>query len=61
MRNPHMQDAELAALAQAGDREAFGELVSRYAAPARRLATAILGDPDEGDDAAQDGFLAHGS
>ncbi|MDH3455837.1 MAG: sigma-70 family RNA polymerase sigma factor [Gemmatimonadota bacterium] len=58
MRISHMQDAELAALAQAGDREAFGELVARYAAQARRLATAILGDPDDGDDAAQDGFLA---
>jgi RNA polymerase sigma-70 factor (ECF subfamily) len=53
-----MQDPELAALAQAGDREAFGELVSRYAAPARRLARAILGDPDDADDAAQDGFLS---
>ncbi len=58
MRNPHMQDAELAALAQVGDREAFGELVGRYAGQARRLARAVLGDPDEGDDAAQDGFLA---
>ena len=53
-----MEDAELAVLAQAGDREAFGELVSRYAAPARRLARAILGDPDDADDAAQDAFLS---
>jgi RNA polymerase sigma-70 factor (ECF subfamily) len=53
-----MQDAELAALAQAGDREAFGELVARYAAQARRLARTILGDPDDADDAAQDGFLS---
>jgi RNA polymerase sigma-70 factor (ECF subfamily) len=53
-----MQDAELAALAQAGDREAFGELVRRYAAQARRLARAVLEDPDDADDAAQDGFLA---
>jgi len=53
-----IQDAELAALAQAGDREAFGELVARYAAPARRLARTILGDPDDADDAAQDGFLS---
>lgn len=58
MRNPHVQDAELAALALAGDREAFGELVGRYAAQARRVARAILGDADEADDAAQDGFLA---
>ena len=53
-----MKDAELAALAQAGDRDAFGELVRRYAAQARRLARAVLGDPDDADDAAQDGFLA---
>ncbi|NIN10644.1 MAG: sigma-70 family RNA polymerase sigma factor [Gemmatimonadales bacterium] len=53
-----MQDAELAALAQAGDREAFGELVSRYAGQARRVARAILHSADDADDAAQDGFLA---
>ena len=53
-----MQDAELAALAQAGDREAFGELVQRYAGQARRVARAVLHDPDDADDAAQDGFLA---
>lgn len=53
-----MQDAELAALAQAGDRDAFGELVTRYAGQARRVARAILGNPDDADDAAQDGFLA---
>jgi len=54
----HMEDAELAALAQSGDREAFGELVARYAAPVRRLARTILGDPDDADDAAQDAFLS---
>jgi RNA polymerase sigma-70 factor (ECF subfamily) len=53
-----MQDAELAALAQAGDREAFGELVQRYAGQARRVARAVIGDPNDADDAAQDGFLA---
>lgn len=53
-----MRDAELAALAQAGDRDAFGELVTRYAAQARRVARAILGNEDDADDAAQDGFLA---
>jgi len=53
-----MQDAELAVLAQAGDREAFGELVRRYAGQARRIARAVLSDPDDADDAAQDGFLA---
>jgi len=58
MRKDHMQDAELAVLAQAGDREAFGELVRRYAGQARRIARTILGDPEDADDAAQDGFLA---
>jgi len=53
-----MKDAELAALARAGDRDAFGELVRRHTGPARRVARAILGDADEADDAAQDGFLA---
>jgi RNA polymerase sigma-70 factor (ECF subfamily) len=53
-----MTDAELAALAQAGDRDAFGELVERYAAAARRVAFAVLGNADDADDAAQDGFLA---
>lgn len=58
MRNHDMQDAELAALAQVGDREAFGELVQRYAGQARRVARTVLNDPDEADDAAQDGFLS---
>ncbi len=53
-----MEDAELAALALAGDREAFGKLVERYAAQARRMARAILRSDDDADDAAQDGFLA---
>jgi RNA polymerase sigma-70 factor (ECF subfamily) len=32
--------------------------VERHAGQARRLARAILGNPDDADDAAQDGFLA---
>lgn len=51
-------DASLAARSVAGDRAAFGALVGRYAAQARRVARAVLGDPDEADDAAQDGFLS---
>lgn len=53
-----MEDAELAALAQAGDREAFGELVARHAAQVRRVCRTILRNPADADDAAQDGFLA---
>jgi RNA polymerase sigma-70 factor (ECF subfamily) len=51
-------DQTLAAQALAGDRAAFGTLVERYAAQARRVARAVLGDPDDADDAAQDGFLS---
>jgi RNA polymerase sigma-70 factor (ECF subfamily) len=53
-----MEDAELAARAGAGDREAFGMLVERHAGQARRLARSILGNAEDADDAAQDGFLA---
>jgi len=42
----------------AGDRAAFGTLVERYAGQARRVARAVLGDPDDADDAAQDAFLS---
>jgi RNA polymerase sigma-70 factor (ECF subfamily) len=48
----------LVARARAGDRGAFGVLVGRYAAAARRVARAVLGDPDDADDAAQDGLLS---
>jgi RNA polymerase sigma-70 factor, ECF subfamily len=50
-------DGELVARAQAGDRNAFGVLVDRYARSVRRLARAVLNDPDDADDAAQDAFL----
>ncbi|HXV86616.1 MAG TPA: sigma-70 family RNA polymerase sigma factor [Gemmatimonadales bacterium] len=53
-----MQDAELAALAHAGNREAFGELVSRYVAQSRRVARAVLRDSADADDAVQDAFLS---
>ncbi len=51
-------EAALVARTQAGERAAFGVLVERYASQARRVARAVLGDPDEADDAAQDGFLS---
>lgn len=58
MRSTSMEDAELAALAHAGDREAFGELVERYAGQARRVSRSVLANEADADDAAQDGFLA---
>lgn len=51
-------DEGLVARTLAGDRAAFGVLVERYAGQARRVARAVLGDPDDADDAAQDGFLS---
>ncbi|MGE5144202.1 MAG: RNA polymerase sigma factor [Acidobacteriota bacterium] len=53
-----MEDAALVARARSGDRAAFGVLVDRYADQARRVARAVLQDPDDADDAAQDAFLA---
>ncbi|MGH7531805.1 MAG: sigma factor, partial [Gemmatimonadales bacterium] len=57
-RTPTVTDADLAARAARGDADAFGELILRYTPVARRLARAALGNHDDGDDAAQDGFLA---
>ncbi len=57
-RRKNVQESALAARANAGDLEAFGKLVERYAGQARRVARAVLADPDDGDDAAQDGFLS---
>jgi len=51
-------EGELARRALAGDRQAFGALVERYAGQARRVARAVLQDPDDADDAAQDAFLS---
>jgi RNA polymerase sigma-70 factor, ECF subfamily len=42
----------------AGDRAAFGVLVERYAAVARRVARAVLGNAEDADDAAQDAMLS---
>ena len=47
----NVKESVLAARAKDGDQEAFGELVERYAGQARRVARAVLGDPDDGDDA----------
>jgi len=58
LRTPHVTDAELVAVAQGGDRAAFGELVERYGPAARRVARAVLRHPEDADDAAQDGFFS---
>ena len=50
-------DAELAALAGAGDKAAFGALVRRYQIAAVRLATIISGSPDEAPDIVQEAFV----
>ncbi len=51
-------EAELVARAVEGDREAFGMLVQSFAGAARRVARAVLRDPDDADDAAQDAMVA---
>ncbi|HKV72066.1 MAG TPA: sigma-70 family RNA polymerase sigma factor [Gemmatimonadales bacterium] len=57
-RIENREEAELISRSLAGDRAAFGALVDRYAAQARRVARAVLRDPDDADDAAQDAFLS---
>lgn len=52
------EEGVYAVRAQAGDADAFGVLVQRYASTARRVARGILQDPDDADDAAQDAFWA---
>jgi RNA polymerase sigma-70 factor, ECF subfamily len=57
-RIAEQDEADLVARAAAGDREAFGALVERYAGVARRVARAVLGNPEDADDAAQDAMLS---
>jgi RNA polymerase sigma-70 factor, ECF subfamily len=57
-RIAEQDEATLVARAVAGDRAAFGTLVQRYAAVARRVARAVLGNPEDADDAAQDAMLS---
>ena len=52
-----LHDQELAALAAAGDRSAFGELVRRHNAGVRGLLMRMGADPATADDLAQDAFL----
>jgi RNA polymerase sigma-70 factor (ECF subfamily) len=51
-------DVELAALASAGDRPAFGELVRRHGSAVRGLLRRMGADAGQADDVAQDAFLA---
>jgi RNA polymerase sigma-70 factor (ECF subfamily) len=50
-------DLDLVRRAQAGDTEAFGELVERNRRAVFRAALAALGSPAEADDVAQDAFV----
>lgn len=52
------ESAQLVARARAGERDAFGELLQRHLAAARRLALAALGRPADADEAVQDASLA---
>ena len=53
-----LHDVELAALAAAGDRPAFGELVRRHGSAVRGLLRRMGAEPSLADDIAQDAFLA---
>jgi RNA polymerase sigma factor (sigma-70 family) len=55
---PSAHDLELAALAAAGDRAAYGELVRRHSASVRGLLRRMGAEPSLADDVAQDAFLA---
>jgi len=57
-RRAQQDEADLVLRAAAGDRSAFGVLVERYAGVARRVARAVLGNPEDADDAAQDAMLS---
>lgn len=50
-------DLDLVRLAQAGDTEAFGELVERNRRAVFRAALAAVGSPTEADDVAQEAFV----
>jgi len=57
-RIAQQDEADVVVRAAAGDRSAFGVLVERYAGVARRVARAVLGNPEDADDAAQDAMLS---
>jgi len=57
-RPPTGHDVELAALAAAGDRRAYGELVRRHGSTVRGLLRRLGADSASADDLAQDAFMA---
>lgn len=52
-----MDDSDLLACAQAGDRSAFSELARRHQAAVYRVCRRILGRQEDAEDATQDAFL----
>lgn len=50
-------DAQIVRIVLAGDAEAFAQLVDRYHARCLRVATHLLGDSDDAEDAVQDAFV----
>ena len=52
-----LQEEWLVRRSKAGDREAFGQLVSRHQSAVYRVVRGILGDPAESEDVAQEVFL----
>lgn len=57
-RPPTGHDVELAALAAAGDRKAYGELVRRHGSAVRGLLRRMGAESATADDLAQDAFMA---
>jgi RNA polymerase sigma-70 factor, ECF subfamily len=51
------KDLELVRLAQEGDKEAFGQLVSRYQRKVYTIALGMVKNPDDAMDIAQDAFI----
>lgn len=58
LRFASLHDVELCALAAAGERRAFGELVRRHSTAVRALLRRMGAQSAEADDLAQDAFLA---
>jgi RNA polymerase sigma-70 factor (ECF subfamily) len=52
-----VQEQELIRRAKAGDRDAFGQLVTRFQLPVYRVIRGVLGDPLSSEDVAQEVFL----